>query len=86
MKAGSEVLAPVRDSYANDTPVRWVRVHMLPDHAYFDHSVHLAVGDDGAGADGDPAVLAGREQLNGGGDDGRARSHSAHHEAGRDHH
>lgn len=44
VKADSEALAPVRDSYANDTPVRWVRVHMLPDHAYFDHSVHVAAG------------------------------------------
>ena len=22
----------------------WVRVHELPDHAYFDHSVHVAAG------------------------------------------
>jgi len=23
-------------------PIRWVRVHRLPDHAYFDHRVHVA--------------------------------------------
>ena len=42
--ADAEVLAPVRDSYEKDEPVEWVRVHMLPDYAYFDHSVHLAAG------------------------------------------
>ena len=25
-------------------PVEWVRVHRLPDHAYFDHSVHVTAG------------------------------------------
>lgn len=25
-------------------PVEWVKVHMLPDYAYFDHSVHVAAG------------------------------------------
>lgn len=37
-------LAPVRAAWAADRPLRWVRVHMLPDHAYFDHSVHLTAG------------------------------------------
>jgi hypothetical protein len=25
-------------------PIEWVKVHMLPDYAYFDHSVHVAAG------------------------------------------
>jgi hypothetical protein len=37
-------LLPVRESYANDTPIPWVRVHNLPDYVYFDHSAHLAAG------------------------------------------
>ena len=40
----SAKLAPIRQSDADDRPVPWVRVHMLPDYAYFDHSVHLAAG------------------------------------------
>jgi len=40
----STQLAAVRESWQNDTPVPWVRVHMLPDYAYFDHSVHVAAG------------------------------------------
>ena len=37
-------LAPVRESWETGEAVEWVRVHKLPDHAYFDHSVHLAAG------------------------------------------
>jgi len=38
----SPKLEPVRSSAASGMPVEWVKVHMLPDYAYFDHSVHLA--------------------------------------------
>src|SRR2546428_2899812 len=31
-------LAPVRESMARNTPLRWNRVHDLPDFVYFDHS------------------------------------------------
>lgn len=37
-------LQPVRDSWASGEPIEWVRVHKLPEHVYFDHSVHLAAG------------------------------------------
>ena len=40
----SLALRPVRESHATGEPIEWVRVHMLPDYAYFDHSVHLAAG------------------------------------------
>ncbi|MCB8839658.1 cytochrome c3 family protein [Aurantimonas sp. VKM B-3413] len=38
------MLAPVRLSLATDTPLRWQRVHDLPDYVYFDHSVHVNNG------------------------------------------
>ena len=41
---GSEVLAPVRDAVENDTPIRWVRVHDLPDYVFFNHSAHVTRG------------------------------------------
>ncbi len=44
VKADSALLAPVRESWASGKPIPWVRVHKLPEHAYFDHSVHLAAG------------------------------------------
>lgn len=28
----------------NQKPIQWIRVHALPDHAYFNHSQHVAVG------------------------------------------
>ena len=44
IKTDDPHLAPIRESYDADKPVEWVRVHMLPDYAYFDHSVHVAAG------------------------------------------
>ena len=37
-------LAVIRDSVTGDQPVGWVRVHKLPEYAYFDHSLHLRAG------------------------------------------
>jgi hypothetical protein len=42
--ADSEKLLIVRQSYATGEPIPWVRVHDLPDFAYFDHSAHVARG------------------------------------------
>ncbi|WP_434419991.1 cytochrome c3 family protein [Nannocystis pusilla] len=38
------LLAAVRDSWAEDRPIRWQRVHDLPDFVYFDHSIHVHAG------------------------------------------
>jgi hypothetical protein len=40
----SEKLIPVRESYATGMPVEWVKVHDLPDYAYFNHSAHVTRG------------------------------------------
>ena len=40
----SAALEPVRESWQSGEPIEWVRVHNLPDHAYFDHSIHLSAG------------------------------------------
>jgi len=42
VRTDSARLAPVRASWASNDPIPWVRVHKLPDHVFFDHSVHLA--------------------------------------------
>jgi len=44
VKKDSPELALLRDSWATGKPVPWIRVHKLPDHAFFDHSAHLAAG------------------------------------------
>ena len=38
------ILEPVRASFRNDTPLRWVRVHDLPDFVYFNHQIHVRQG------------------------------------------
>ncbi len=40
----AKMLAPVRASFANGTPLRWNRLNRLPDYAYFDHHVHVRNG------------------------------------------
>lgn len=36
---------PVTKTYGpNQTPIKWVKVHNLPDHVYFNHSQHVAIG------------------------------------------
>ena len=40
----SELLAPIRESWNTGKPVECVRVHNIPDYAYFNHSAHLKVG------------------------------------------
>jgi hypothetical protein len=38
------MLAPDRQSLAENTPIRWTRVYTLPDYVFFDHSIHIAKG------------------------------------------
>lgn len=35
---------PVKDSYASGNPVHWIKIHDLPDYAYFNHSAHVRRG------------------------------------------
>lgn len=44
VRTDSARLAPVRQSWESGQAVEWVKIHRLPDHAYFDHSVHLSAG------------------------------------------
>lgn len=37
-------LEPVRASFNSGVPMRWMRVHDLPDFVYFDHSIHVNKG------------------------------------------
>lgn len=38
------VLEPLRESARSGMPLRWVRVHDLPDFVFFNHSIHVAKG------------------------------------------
>jgi hypothetical protein len=41
---GSDMLAPVRESYRTGQSLHWRRVYNLPGFVYFDHSIHLHKG------------------------------------------
>jgi hypothetical protein len=51
------MLAPVRQSLAEGQPLRWRRVHRLPDYVYFDHSIHVAKGVGCSTCHGDVAQM-----------------------------
>ncbi|ATB48613.1 cytochrome c3 family protein [Corallococcus macrosporus] len=40
----SALLAPVRQSYFEDRPIPWNRVHRLPDFVFFNHAIHVHKG------------------------------------------
>ena len=42
-KFGETEIKKLTDAYAAGTPIKWVRVHNLPDLAYFNHSQHTQV-------------------------------------------
>jgi menaquinone reductase, multiheme cytochrome c subunit len=44
VKPTSNLLEPVRQSYATGQPVPWVKVHRLADYVYFNHSSHVTAG------------------------------------------
>jgi hypothetical protein len=44
IKKDSPLLAVVRQSYDNNTPVPWKRIHKVPDYAKFNHAVHVTRG------------------------------------------
>ena len=40
----SDKLAPLRESLETGEPIRWIRVHNVPDYAHFDHRPHVGTG------------------------------------------
>jgi hypothetical protein len=40
----SRKLLAVRQTFADDASIPWIRVHDLPDYVYFDHSAHVTRG------------------------------------------
>ena len=40
----SAQLAPIRESVETDRPMRWIRVHKVPEYAHFTHNAHVAAG------------------------------------------
>ena len=41
---GETEIAKIFESVNNGQPIEWVKVHNLPDHVYFNHAQHVAIG------------------------------------------
>jgi len=41
---GEAEIAKIFESVNNGQPIEWVKVHNLPDHVYFNHAQHVAIG------------------------------------------
>jgi hypothetical protein len=50
-------LEPIRQSAATGEPMRWVRIHDLPENSYFDHSRHVKAGVGCSSCHGDIASM-----------------------------
>jgi hypothetical protein len=50
-------LEPVRQSASTAEPLRWVRIHDLPEYSYFDHSRHVKAGVGCSSCHGDVASM-----------------------------
>ncbi|MEN9578727.1 MAG: hypothetical protein RJA70_1736 [Pseudomonadota bacterium] len=44
VKTKSAKLEPIRESWQTGKSVEWIKVHDLPDYAYFNHSAHVTRG------------------------------------------
>jgi hypothetical protein len=44
IKTDSIRLQPVRESWVSGKPIKWAKVHDLPDYVYFNHSAHVNKG------------------------------------------
>lgn len=44
VKTNSPNIAPIKESVETGKPMEWVKVHKVPDYAYFNHSVHINSG------------------------------------------
>jgi hypothetical protein len=56
-------LAAIRTSMEKDRPMEWVRVHKIPDYAYFDHSIHIRAGVGCSSCHGDIRSMEVVEQV-----------------------
>ncbi len=62
--ADSPYLEPVRASFKTGKPLEWIRVHDLPDFAYFNHSIHVNKGVGCSNCHGRYQQIPGGSQAN----------------------
>ncbi|MDA2935055.1 cytochrome c3 family protein [Acidobacteria bacterium AH-259-D05] len=53
----SEKLKLVRESLETEQPIAWIRVHKVPEYAYFNHTIHINAGIGCSSCHGDVAQM-----------------------------
>jgi hypothetical protein len=43
-RSGTFEIAKIINSHDNDTPIKWIKVHNLPDFVFFSHAQHVSIG------------------------------------------
>jgi hypothetical protein len=43
-RSGVFEISKIIDSYENQKPIEWIKVHNLPDHVFFSHAQHVSAG------------------------------------------
>ncbi len=62
-KKNSDEIKKLTEYYEQNKPVPWVRIHRVPEYAYFNHSVHVNKGIDCQECHGDVAKMETLEQV-----------------------
>ena len=57
IKTDSKKVAAVIESWTKGIPIEWIRIHDLPDYAYFNHSAHVNAGGGCASCHGNVAEM-----------------------------
>jgi hypothetical protein len=63
VRTNTPELEKLRAAYANNTPIAWQKVHLLPDHVKFNHSAHIHAGKQCTECHGDVASMAQVKQV-----------------------
>jgi cytochrome c551/c552 len=43
-RSGRYEINKINESYKNQKPIEWIKIHNLPDHVFFSHAQHVSVG------------------------------------------
>ena len=56
-------LEPLYESASSGEPIEWIRIHKVPEYAFFDHSLHIGAGVGCSSCHGDVASMEVVEQV-----------------------
>ncbi len=57
LKSETELMKPVNESYDNNKPIQWVRIHKLPEYVKFRHNTHILADIDCASCHGNVETM-----------------------------